>query len=59
MNRNKTIRTLFALFCVLVLTFALAATAFADSASVVSGWLSVCTTAGSSNDGCSAGSASV
>ena len=30
MNRNKTIRTLFALFCVLVLTFALAATAFAD-----------------------------
>ena len=27
MNRNKTIRTLFALFCVLVLTFALAATA--------------------------------
>ena len=30
MNRNKTIRTLFALFCVLVLTFSLAATAFAD-----------------------------
>ena len=30
MNRNKTIRTMFALFCVLVLTFALAATAFAD-----------------------------
>ncbi|MBQ3158975.1 MAG: glutamyl-tRNA amidotransferase [Clostridia bacterium] len=30
MNRNKTIRTLFALFCVLVLTFALASTAFAD-----------------------------
>lgn len=30
MNRNKTIRTLFALFCVLVLTFTLAATAFAD-----------------------------
>ena len=30
MNRSKTIRTLFALFCVLVLTFALAATAFAD-----------------------------
>ena len=30
MNRNKTIRTLFALFCVLVLTFALTATAFAD-----------------------------
>ena len=30
MNRNKTIRTLFALFCILVLTFTLAATAFAD-----------------------------
>lgn len=30
MNRNKTIRTLFALFCVLVLTFSLAVTAFAD-----------------------------
>ena len=30
MHRNKTIRTLFALFCVLVLTFSLAATAFAD-----------------------------
>lgn len=30
MNRNKTIRTLFTLFCVLVLTFALASTAFAD-----------------------------
>ena len=30
MNRSKTIRTLFALFCVLVLTFSLAATAFAD-----------------------------
>ena len=30
MNRNKTIRTLFALFCVLVLTFSLAANAFAD-----------------------------
>ena len=30
MNRNKTIRTLFALFCVMVLTFALTATAFAD-----------------------------
>ena len=30
MNRNKTIRTLFALFCALVLTFSLAATAFAD-----------------------------
>ena len=30
MNRNKTIRSLFALFCVLVLTFSLAATAFAD-----------------------------
>lgn len=30
MNRNKTIRTLFALFCTLVLTFVLAATAFAD-----------------------------
>ena len=30
MNQNKTIRTLFALFCVLVMTFALAATAFAD-----------------------------
>ena len=30
MNRNKTICTLFALFCVLVLTFSLAATAFAD-----------------------------
>ena len=30
MNRNKTIRTLFALFSVLVLTFTLAATAFAD-----------------------------
>lgn len=30
MNRNKTIRTLFALFCVLVLTFSLAATAFAE-----------------------------
>ena len=30
MNRNKTIRTLFAVFCVLVLTFALASTAFAD-----------------------------
>ena len=30
MNRNKTIRTLFALFCVLMLTFALASNAFAD-----------------------------
>ena len=30
MNRNKTIRTLFALFCDLVLTFSLTATAFAD-----------------------------
>ena len=30
MNRNKTIRTLFALFCVLVLAFTLVATAFAD-----------------------------
>ena len=34
MNRNKTIRTLFALFCVLVLTFSLAATAFADGAPI-------------------------
>ena len=32
MNRNTTIRTLFALFCVLVLTFALTATASADGA---------------------------